>query len=149
MNWESIGAIAETVGAIATVLMLIYLAIQIRHNTRAVRASFLYSANTSLTETFSRTPEEAEIKYKDWELRTNSEKLQHFETLAAHFTLFEAMYFLNLEGTIDPELWKSRSEHIELHLGTTGGREFWANRRQWFASSFRMYVDMLYEPYES
>ena len=36
MNWEAIGTVAEVVGAVAVVVSLIYLAIQIRQNTRQV-----------------------------------------------------------------------------------------------------------------
>lgn len=38
MNWEAIGVIAEVVGAVAVVVSLAYLAIQVRSNTRALRA---------------------------------------------------------------------------------------------------------------
>lgn len=38
MNWESIGVIAEVVGAVAVVVSLVYLAVQVRSNTRALRA---------------------------------------------------------------------------------------------------------------
>ena len=36
MNWDALGAIAEFVGAIAVIATLIYLAIQIRQNTRSM-----------------------------------------------------------------------------------------------------------------
>ena len=36
MNWEAIGTIAELIGAIAVVVSLVYLAVQIRQNTRQV-----------------------------------------------------------------------------------------------------------------
>jgi hypothetical protein len=39
MNWEALGAIGETVGAVAVVVTLGYLAVQIRRNTRWLRAS--------------------------------------------------------------------------------------------------------------
>jgi hypothetical protein len=46
MNWDAIGAIAETLGAVGVIASLVYLATQIRHsreqmreNTRATRAS--------------------------------------------------------------------------------------------------------------
>ena len=39
MNWDAISTIAEVVSAIAVVVSLIYLAIQLRSNTRALRAS--------------------------------------------------------------------------------------------------------------
>jgi len=38
MNWEAAGAIGEIVGSIAVLITLIYLAIQVRQNTRHVRA---------------------------------------------------------------------------------------------------------------
>jgi hypothetical protein len=39
MNWEALGAIGEIVGAVAVVLTLGYLAVQIRQNTRTLRTS--------------------------------------------------------------------------------------------------------------
>ena len=39
MNWDAVEAIGEIVGALAVFLTLIYLALQIRQNTKAVQAS--------------------------------------------------------------------------------------------------------------
>jgi hypothetical protein len=39
MNWDAIGAIAETLSAIAVVATLIYLALQIRQNTQVIGSS--------------------------------------------------------------------------------------------------------------
>jgi hypothetical protein len=39
MNWEALGAIGEIVGAVAVVVTIAYLAVQIRQNTRAVKSS--------------------------------------------------------------------------------------------------------------
>lgn len=36
MNWDAIGAIGEVVGALAVVISLVYLALQIRQNSRQV-----------------------------------------------------------------------------------------------------------------
>ena len=44
MNWDAIGAIGEVIGALAVFITLGYLAIQIRQNTKAVRASALDSS---------------------------------------------------------------------------------------------------------
>ena len=37
MNWEAIGAIGESVGAAGVIASLVYLAVQIRQNTRSTR----------------------------------------------------------------------------------------------------------------
>ena len=50
MNWEAIGAIGETIGAIAVVLTLVYLSIQIRQNTRSVRAATYQSVAEALAD---------------------------------------------------------------------------------------------------
>jgi heme/copper-type cytochrome/quinol oxidase subunit 1 len=39
MNWEAIAAIGELIGAVAVVVTLIYLAAQIRHNTKTTKAA--------------------------------------------------------------------------------------------------------------
>jgi hypothetical protein len=39
MSWDAVSALAEVAGAVATVLTLMFLALQIRDNTAAVRAS--------------------------------------------------------------------------------------------------------------
>ncbi len=39
MNWDAVGALAEVAGAIGVLLTLVYLAVQIRHNSASVDAS--------------------------------------------------------------------------------------------------------------
>ena len=39
MNWEAIGAVGETVGALAVLITLIILVVQIRHSARAMDES--------------------------------------------------------------------------------------------------------------
>ena len=51
MNWEAIGATGEIVGAIAVVVAIGYLAVQIRQNTRSLRAATHHSSARSATET--------------------------------------------------------------------------------------------------
>jgi len=52
MNWEAIGAIGEIIGAIAVVASLIYLSVQIRHNSRQVeqQTSALNAESITATE---------------------------------------------------------------------------------------------------
>ena len=50
MNWDAIGAVGELIGAIAVVITLVYLAIQIRQNTKTVRASTYQSVAEALAD---------------------------------------------------------------------------------------------------
>jgi hypothetical protein len=50
MNWEAIGAIGEVVGAAGVIASLIYLAAQIRQNTRSVEAAAYQSVAEGLAD---------------------------------------------------------------------------------------------------
>ena len=41
MNWDAVGAIAETIGGIAVLVTLVYLAVQVRHANRIQRQTLL------------------------------------------------------------------------------------------------------------
>ena len=50
INWDAVGAIGETVGALAVVITLVYLAVQIRQNTKSIRASTYQSVAEALAD---------------------------------------------------------------------------------------------------
>ena len=43
VNWEAIGAIGELIGGAAVIATLIYLAVQLRQNTKGIRAQSYYN----------------------------------------------------------------------------------------------------------
>jgi hypothetical protein len=54
MNWEAIGSIAELVGGLGVVASLLYLGVQIRQNTRSLRAA-TYESLAGATSTSNST----------------------------------------------------------------------------------------------
>ncbi len=61
MNWEAAGAIGEIIGALAVFLTLIYLALQIRQNTKAVQASAVDASISKVTSVRQSMYENAEV----------------------------------------------------------------------------------------
>jgi hypothetical protein len=53
MNWDEIGVIAEVIGAIAVVVSLVYVAVQIRQNSSSLNRSNEYAQATSVHESNS------------------------------------------------------------------------------------------------
>jgi hypothetical protein len=51
VNWEALGAVANLLAAIGVIATLIYLAIQIRQNTKAVRSSSIQNLIHGLSGT--------------------------------------------------------------------------------------------------
>ena len=61
MNWDAAGAIGEIIGALAVFLTLIYLALQIRQNTKAVQASAVDASIGKVTSVRQSMYENAEV----------------------------------------------------------------------------------------
>ena len=61
MNWDAIGAIGEIIGAMAVFLTLIYLALQIRQNTKAVQAAAVDASVGKLNDVRVSMYENAEL----------------------------------------------------------------------------------------
>ena len=61
MTWEAAGAVGEIMGALAVFLTLAYLAIQIRQNTKAVRASAWDSAVSAVMGIREKIVENSEV----------------------------------------------------------------------------------------
>ena len=59
VNWDALGAVAETIGAMATILMLWYLSRQIGQNTHATKFASFQTANSEITQLLQMEPEYA------------------------------------------------------------------------------------------
>ena len=132
MNWDSIGAISDAVGAAAVIATLAYLAIQIRQNTQmnasALRQSFYdYTARQMLHGTDSAEFSELLAKAAMTnESLSPGEKLQMLRLFQAVFVGYQGAYFQHKRGAIGPDDWSTcrallRSfwlfngkEHLEL-----------------------------------
>ena len=76
MSIQELGSIGEFIAAIATVVTLLYLAIQIRQNTRAVRGSTIHAMTDSMQAELHWSHEIAAIWTKSFE---NPEQLTSAE----------------------------------------------------------------------
>ena len=53
MNWEAIGAVGEIIGAFAVVASLVYLAVQIRAQSRETRVSAMHDISVGFRDAIS------------------------------------------------------------------------------------------------
>ena len=91
MNWDALGAIAETLGALGVIATLGYLALQIRQNNNQLRGSAttaVYEYQRTLTEMLSNDPELYKIALRgneDWHCLESFEQ-QRFTIWCLHET---------------------------------------------------------------
>ena len=156
LNIQEIAAIAEIIGAVAVVVSLIYLAIQIRQNTkqieehtRAVRAAALHASLSYGLDTrisvFS-SGDVASIYARGLENPGSLDKMEieRFRLMMASIVdTFLNMYSQTKMSGFSPETWEGQAISARRVLGTNGGRWFWSVYGSEYNESFRREVDVL------
>lgn len=148
MSLRDLGNIGEFVGAMGVVVSLVYLAIQIRHNTRAVRASSFHGVTNSFNllnaaiagdESLARI---VRIGSKGLSDLTEDERIRFGFFLLGVFRVFETLYYQRSHGTGDPALWTAETGTMVALLGDPGVREWWTSNPLSLTPEFRRFVEV-------
>jgi hypothetical protein len=121
MSWEEVSAIGQMLGSVAVFITLGYLAVQIRQNTRWVRASSFQSGvdGMNLLNNVIAQDESLERIFRignaDMGNLTEDERVRLSFLCLSAFRSFESMYFHTLQGT-GSELWSTHEQHISTLL---------------------------------
>jgi hypothetical protein len=149
MNWDAIGAIGEIVGAIGVIATLGYLAIQTKHNTRAVNAS-TFQANTSIWQDMflalagSDAPE-AFARGMQGSRDIDALTFQKFWFVCRTLFLnFENQYYQYRQGTLDEEAFKGYEESMcDMVLSWPGIRAWWPLNHNSYGKTYVDYIERL------
>lgn len=114
MNWDAVGAIGEIVGALAVVMTLIYLAVQVRQSTNATQAVSIQTAS-SLDQEFLLALGTDQSRALLWaaylsapESLTDEQRLQGAYLMASFVRRLENIYIQQRLGALSKEGWESR-----------------------------------------
>lgn len=140
MNWEALGTIAEIVGAIAVVVSLVYLAIQIRTNTKAIKASSSFEVAHSWSEfnkaVLSLPDETLALSLKAYDPETQLSDLtdvEYFRMVAMHRTIFQSLegqYYQYKYGFLEPGVWQNRVKVARGILDLPVFRAWWMQEQK-------------------
>ena len=143
MNWDAVGAIAESVGALGVIFSLIYLALQVRQNTQQVRLSRFQETSSTLQDGFAPIYQPGNIEI--W-FRGHQRPDELDEQDALIFRMFMERQLYNVQnviyqhehGLIDEEVFESTiSQMRSLLIDTPGGSSFWKEHRHKYVESMR------------
>jgi len=147
---DDLGSLGEFISGLAVVVTLVYLAIQIRHNTRAVRSSMhqdMVEATLRVAESLSDNADVGLIVLKadeDYDNLTAGELLR-FEAYAERvFGNFESVYYSYRNSMIEEDLWVSWESSCLADISRVGMRRFWQDQRPLHLRDFMDFVDQYY-----
>ena len=147
MNWDAIGAIGEVVGATGVILSLLYLAVQIRGDAKAKRASTVHEQSNAYRDflnTMATDETLADIYLRglrDIDSLTESELVRFASALGFLFRVFDEAYYHWVDGGLDQHLWHGFEAPIADMLAYGGTRRWWKMRESWYSTEFRAYIE--------
>jgi hypothetical protein len=146
MNWEAVSAVAESLGAIAVVLSLLYVGYQVRQNTRQERVAAHRPMVAELGRALDVVAQDAEIA--DLFLRGSqgyarlsvSDKVRFSCYMGRLFRLFEQLYHEHLDGALDDMIWTGIQNAIRDLNAPPGVQEWWSTRSHWASPAFANFL---------
>ena len=145
MSIQDLGRLGEFVAAIATLVTLVYLALQIKHNTRALDEASIRASLNDASRFRDKLIENADVARLDREGLLNPESLDATERLRFRMLLDElfSSWAYQYETAFGAEL---HTPFIRATLASPGGKGYWKRARSQFLSDFADHVDSLAQP---
>ena len=128
---------------------MIYLAIEIRQNTRAVRSASYQSFTDSINEPNRMCCEDAELREilakafdSDYQSLSQDEQIRVGYLWLMVFRVYESFYYQHTQGTVPPGAWENQaSTSIRDLLRWPAIRQWWQANTFGFLPEFESYVE--------
>jgi len=143
MDITTLAAWGEFIGGIAVVVSLVYLASQIRSNTRMVRASTTSSTNqvmVTFTAMLADNPEVSRIWWEGMASRDllSEEDRHRFDPLCQlYFHALRQQFQFQRDGVGSPEEWDYQLQGLGFTAAQSGVREWWRAWGSTYPPEFR------------
>ncbi len=147
LTLENIYFIGQTIAAIAVIISLIFIVIEVRQNTNAVKLNTLHDVKETIREVnliWAENGDLAEIMYQgfqDLDNLSGAKKVRFYTSSHNLFLGYENLYHQKLDGALDPKHWSGMSQHMIDSLSVPGLRGWWEDRKHWFTMDFQNFID--------
>ena len=149
MNWQMLSAFEQLTTAFIGIPSLIYLAVQIREQTRERRQTAVNALTAhwgDLTKAVHDSVEFSELHLRGVHSFNDLDGLSKLRFSAFQnrfFHNFEGMYFSFCDGILNPPMWGEIERTMSDFLAYPGVRQWWAGRKHWYTEQFARVVDAI------
>jgi hypothetical protein len=145
MDWNAIGAIGEVAGAIAVVITLLFVAKQLRENTKSTNAA-AHSERTNRNIMLTLWSGEHGVglirrKVKNGEEISDAERELLFCTDLAALRHFEDMHYQRKAGITDDDTWAANLSGLDQRTRSEGFAEVYERGKFGLRNSFRELIE--------
>jgi hypothetical protein len=149
MNWEMLAAIGQLAAVFVGIPSLIYLAVQIREQTKERRQSAVNALTVQwgdLTYALHDSAEFGAIYLRGVQSFDDLEavsKLRFSAFFNRFLKNFQAMYFAHQDGILADQYWGEIERTLTDVIGYPGVQQWWKTRRHWHTAQFADLVDAI------
>ena len=147
MDLTVISTLAQVASAVAVIVSLIYLAIQIRQNTQAVRNSTHHALTVTRLDYIAlvvQNPDLSRIlRIGSQDVNNlNDEERQRFDLLMYYlFSAGENFYYQKRQGVLDAEQWDRWCNTVRYYFTQSGIRAWFTSNPIRFAEGFSQFLE--------
>lgn len=147
MALEQLGNLGDFVAAVATVVTLAYLALQIRASASATRAASHHATTNSFLQANLAISQSADLA-RVWAAggtqrsQLSLEDRARFDfLLLCYFHIFDTIHYQARTGTGERDLLLAEERSIVALVALPGVREWWAENPYAYSEDFRAYIE--------
>ena len=150
MTLNELGNLGEFISGLAVVVTLVYLAIQIRHNTRAVRSSMhqdMIESTLRIAESVSDTDDLGRIVLhadEGYDELTDVERIRFDAYAERVFNNFESVFYSYRNSMIEEDLWESWESSYLTDISRAAMRRYWQEESPQHLRDFMDFVEEFY-----
>lgn len=144
MNWQAIGAIGEIGGALAVLVSLIYLAVQIRQNTKMMRSAAKQDLTVATQNVLFKAVDHADIWVKLASGEDGSspeEEARMWLLVRASMRGFESQCYQYEAGLLEEDEWQALRTAILDLCTLPGWARYWEQMKPHMSNRLRKLVD--------
>jgi hypothetical protein len=147
MTLNDLANIGQVIGAIAVVISLIYVALQIRQNTNAVRSATAQTVHEHFAKWYHLVAADDELAkiiangLRDYGSLSEQQRVRFIAAFMSFLSYSQNAFLKWREGLLASPLWLGWELVIMNLVCAPGGKAFWKDRAYMFGDEFRRYIE--------
>jgi hypothetical protein len=147
MTLDDLGNLGELVGALAVIVSVGYLAIQIRQNTRSLRAAGFHNLSNNIANFLGTVAHDAELSriflrgLSRWRELTPEESQRFMLLMLNLFSLHANAYHEHAHGALESEEYVGIRNTLARIASSRGGASWWRHSKHIFSPGFVAFIE--------
>jgi len=155
LGLDHLANLAEIFAAVLVIVSLVYVGVQIKQNTSALRSNTAHNTSEGFTDLYlilARSREMADIfarGTRDYESLDSIEKIQFFAYFQKFFRTYENAYYQYTRSALEVEPFDGLTKQLEMVSSLPGVKRYWRERKNWYNQDFQNFVDNMFDENEN